>query len=42
MTWYFPANSEHRTHGTEHVHAPIDAKWMNKAFQGALRKADIR
>ena len=37
----FPGNSEHRTHGTEHVHAPIDAKWMNKAFQGALRKADI-
>ena len=37
----FPGNSEHRTHGSEHVHAPIDAKWMNKAFQGALRKADI-
>jgi integrase len=37
----FPGDNEHYTHGTENEHAPIDAKWLNKAFQGALRRADI-
>jgi integrase len=37
----FPGDDEHRTHGAEHEQAPIDAKWINKAFQGALKAADI-